>query len=45
MSLDDGKGTPFGDPRFVTMSAKFSADGKWVAYCSDASDRDEICSC
>ena len=42
LPLEGGPAQPVAQSRFAEGSAKFSRDGKWIAYASDESGRSEI---
>jgi Tol biopolymer transport system component len=42
LSLDDGAGSLFLNTPFKETGPKFSPDGRWLAYTSDESGRDEV---
>jgi dipeptidyl aminopeptidase/acylaminoacyl peptidase len=42
VAIQDGSVRPVADTRFAEGSAKFSPDGRWIAYSSDESGRPQI---
>ena len=42
LSADAGEARPFANSRFKEDQARFSPDGKWLAYVSNESGRDEV---
>jgi Tol biopolymer transport system component len=42
LSIDSGEARPFANSRFKEDQARFSPDGKWLAYVSNESGRDEV---
>jgi Tol biopolymer transport system component len=42
LSVDSGEARPFANSRFKEEQARFSPDGKWLAYVSNESGRDEV---
>jgi serine/threonine-protein kinase len=42
MPLIEGSPAQFGDPMATARDARFSPDGRWIAYASDESGQDEV---